>query len=117
MNADVILHTSSPSEIKKLFEETLQEFFNKEVQPNEQTDTWLNLRQLCEYLPNKPARATVYGWIRTKRIPHYKGEKDKTLRFSKSEINDWLRKGKRMTESELLAEALEYSNRKLKKGG
>ena len=27
-------------------------------------DQWMNLKELCEYLPSHPAEQTVYGWTR-----------------------------------------------------
>jgi hypothetical protein len=32
-------------------------------QANVQTDQWFDLTELCEYLPDKPVKATVYGWV------------------------------------------------------
>jgi excisionase family DNA binding protein len=54
-----------------------------------ETDIWFDLRQLCEYHPDKPSKATVYGWVNTKTIPVHKG--GKKLRFLKSEIDNWLK--------------------------
>jgi len=61
---------------------------------NENTVTgneWLNLTELCNYLPEKPSKATVYGWVHLKKIPYYK--KGKALFFKKSEIDTWLQGG------------------------
>ena len=49
---------------------------------------WLNIDDLCEYLPDKPAKQTVYGWVCKKKIPYHK--KGKKLQFLKSEIDRWL---------------------------
>lgn len=49
---------------------------------------WLSLDMLIEYLPNHPAKQTVYGWMAQKSIPYYKG--DKATVFLKSEIDEWL---------------------------
>jgi excisionase family DNA binding protein len=80
-------------------------------QPQE-TESWFDLSGLCNYLPDKPARATVYGWVHAGTIPVHKGQKK--LRFLKSEIDQWLKTGKRKTLSELAAEAETYLK---KKGG
>lgn len=40
---------------------------NQSAQP--QTDQWMNLKELCEYLPNHPAEQTVYGWTSCHQIP------------------------------------------------
>jgi excisionase family DNA binding protein len=60
---------------------------------------WFDLTELCQYHPSKPSKATVYGWIHLKCIPHYKS--GKKLRFLKSEIDTWLGIGKRKTISEI----------------
>lgn len=39
-------------------------------------DRWFNVEGLCNYLPDKPAKQTVYGWITQRYIPyHKKGER------------------------------------------
>jgi predicted DNA-binding transcriptional regulator AlpA len=91
-------------------EKTLQ---TKEQQSNKVSDCWFNVDELIEYLSDKPAKATVYGWVSTRQIPHHKSSKK--LRFLKSEIDKWLSSGKRKSEDELQAEALEFTNHK--KGG
>lgn len=76
-----------------------------------ESDKWFNLLELCNYLPDKPARQTVYGWIGQKLIPYHK--KGKKLQFLKSEIDTWLIGDKHKSVSELQAEATEFiANRK-----
>lgn len=60
--------------------------------PHSDSDRWFDLSELCEYLPDKPAKATVYGWVHTSIIPYHKGQKK--LRFLKSEIDAWLMAGR-----------------------
>ena len=79
----------------------------------EPSDRWLNLEELCQYLPDRPAKQTVYGWIGQHAIPYHK--KGKKLQFLKSEIDNWLKTDKRKTAAELHAEALQYVNSR--KGG
>ena len=98
--------TNEVSEIKRLLLE------KSNVQPTE-TDRWFDLNELCNYLPDKPAKATAYGWVHTGAIPCHKGQKK--LRFLKSEIDQWLKTGKRKTAIELAAEADAYLLKK--KGG
>ena len=69
-------------------------------------ERWYNLNELCEYLPDRPAAATVYGWVHNAIIPHHKS--GKKLRFLKSEIDLWLKQGKKKTVSEIEAEAKNY---------
>lgn len=74
----------------------------------ERTDerTWLDLDELCEYHPDKPAKATVYGWVYTRTIPVHKS--GKKLRFLKSEIDNWLLQGKKNTFADTVANASLY---------
>jgi excisionase family DNA binding protein len=73
-------------------------------------DRWLNIDELKEYLPDRPAKATIYGWVSSRQIPHHKG--GKKLRFRQSEIDAWLSEGKRKSESEMEAAASEYLTKK-----
>jgi len=74
------------SEIKRLLLE----------KSNEQTtepDCWFDLNELCKYHPDKPSRPTVYGWVNAGTIPVHKG--GKRLRFLKSEIDTYLKQGRK----------------------
>lgn len=88
--------TTEVSEIKRMLLEKSNE------QPAD-PDRWFDLNELCNYLPDKPAKATVYRWVHLCAIPHYKGAKK--LRFLKSEIDLWLKTGSRKTVFELSSEA------------
>lgn len=92
--------------------EALKNALSEKYEPTP-TDSWFNVDELREYLPDHPAKATIYGWVSTKQIPNHKG--GKKLRFLKSEIDNWLSSGKRKSESELQDEAAEYL--KKNKGG
>ena len=61
-------------------------------------DVWFNLDELVAYLPDRPAKATVYGWVHTSVIPYHKGAKK--LRFLKSEIDKWMNEGRKTTTTE-----------------
>lgn len=70
-------------------------------------DKRFNITELCEYLPMKPKKQTVYGWVSAKppKIPyHKKGE----LYFIQSEIDAWLAEDGRSTGHDLMAQAREY---------
>lgn len=75
-------------------------------------DRWLNLQELCAYLPEKPAKSTVYTWVSNGSIPYHK--KGKKLFFLLSEIEDWLKAGRKKTHSEIAAEATGYVSPKKK---
>ena len=91
--------TNEVSEIKRLLLE------KSNVQPTE-TDRWFDLNELCIYHPDKPSKPTVYGWVNVGIIPVHKG--GKKLRFLKSEIDNWLRQGRKKTLAEIASEADTY---------
>ena len=93
------------NEVKEL--KSLLQVNNKDAEPS---DRWFNLQELCEYLPDRPARQTVYGWISQRAVPYHK--KGKKLQFLKSEIDAWLKTDKHKTAAELHAEAMAFVNSK-----
>jgi len=72
-----------------------------------QPDSWFDIQDLCDYLPDKPAKATVYTWVRERRIPYHK--QSKKLAFLKSEIDSWIKTGRQKTKAEIQSEAGEYT--------
>ena len=81
------------------------------TQPQAQeSDQWLNLNDLCNYHPDRPAKPTVYAWIGQRSIPYHK--KGKKLMFLKSEIDAWLKEGRRKTAAEIQAEAQQFVTNK-----
>jgi excisionase family DNA binding protein len=80
--------------------------------PPAETNRWFDLNELCLYIPDKPSKPTVYGWVNAGTIPVHKG--GKKLRFLKSEIDSWLMQGRKKTLAEITSEA--EANLK-KKGG
>jgi excisionase family DNA binding protein len=99
--------TNEVSEIKRLLLEKSNE------QPAPEPDRWLNLHELCQYHPDRPSKPTVYSWVNAGTIPAYRG--GKKLRFLKSEIDAFLKQGRKKTLLETHAEAQEYINKR--KGG
>lgn len=95
--------TNEVSEIKRLLLE------KSNSQPTE-TDLWFDLIELCNYLPDKPAKPTVYCWVHKGLIPCHKGAKK--LRFLKSDIDKWLKSAKQKTISETAASAENYLKKK-----
>ncbi|TAH42932.1 MAG: DNA-binding protein [Bacteroidetes bacterium] len=87
------------SQLKQLLQE-------KSSLKSTSSQQWLDLNELCRYLPDKPAKATVYAWVSKSLIPYHKG--GKRLRFSKVEIDTWLNGGGSKTDQELDSEAHLY---------
>jgi len=79
-------------------------------------DRWFDLTELCEYHPDKPAPATVYGWVHECKVPFHKAPGQKKLRFRKSEIDNWLSLGRNKTFAEAAAEADSYLSGNRTKG-
>ncbi|MBL0342688.1 MAG: helix-turn-helix domain-containing protein, partial [Bacteroidetes bacterium] len=73
-------------------------------------DRWLDLNELCIYHPDKPSKPTVYGWVNAGIIPVHKG--GKKLRFLKSEIDAFLKLGRKQTLAEIASEADSYLKKK-----
>lgn len=97
----------TPAELEQLILATVKKALGNQqtptVPPSEQ---WFNLAELCQYLPDKPTKATVYGWVSNAQIPCHKG--GKKLRFLKSEIDDWLKQGKKTTFAQTNAQAQQF---------
>lgn len=90
-------------ELKTLLSQKYQE-------PQPIAEQWFDLVELCNYHPDKPKPATVYGWVFAGKIPVNKG--DKKLRFLKSEIDDWLKQGRKITVAESSLKAEQYLRNK-----
>ena len=78
----------------------------------EPIDRWFTVDELREYLPEHPARQTVYGWTSNAIIPFHK--KGKSLRFKKSEVDKWLHEGYNPYIKELEDEAQAFIEKKRK---
>lgn len=88
----------------------LQNSNKVKVEPD---NLWFNLEELCAYLPDHPAKQTVYGWIGQHAIPYHK--KGKKLQFLKSEIDNWLMADQHQTLVQVRAQA--RNDFQTKKGG
>lgn len=95
--------------------EEMEELVNKlsarEAAP--EPKEWMDINELCEYLPTHPAKPTVYGWVNDKSIPYYKNSKK--LTFRKSEVDDWLHQRRSKSTDFLMKEAEEFMAKKKKK--
>jgi hypothetical protein len=76
------------------------------IEPRLSEDRWFDLNELVEYDPEKRTKPTFYGYVGDESIPFHK--RGKKLIFLKSEIDAWLRAGRRRTFSETAIEADEY---------
>ena len=85
----------------KAIESLLQPQPNQTAAPAD--DKWFDIDELREYVPGKLAKATIYGLVHRREIPHKKV--GKRLAFLKSEIDAWLNGQARKTAAETQAEA------------
>ena len=62
--------------------------------PQPEADRLLTIEELRDYLPECPARQTIYGWVNERNVPYEKyGRK---LYFRKSAIDTWVNNGRRV---------------------
>jgi excisionase family DNA binding protein len=107
MDSIEINHNNMPAAMMQLFVkldriEKLMLQSKLQAAPAPKADPWLSLQQLCDHLPSKPAKQTVYGWICHKSIPFHK--KGKRVFFSLAEIDAWLASGRNQTMQEIASE-------------
>ena len=101
-----------PNAVSQLFDklENIERLLSGNSTPQPEPEKWFDLSELCEYLPDKPVKPTVYGWVHQRAIPcHRRGKK---LYFLKSEIDTWLRSGRKKTAAEIAAESDTYISKK-----
>ena len=72
-------------------------------------DSSMDINELRAYLPDHPAKSTIYGWVGQGLIPYHKYSKK--LSFKKAEIDAWLEKGFGATAEEVEDMAIDYVNR------
>ncbi len=104
---NIIFTQLSVPEIRQIFRTEIEAYFdiNKQsIISNQQpaSDQWLNVQELSEYLPDRPAVATIYEHTANYKIPFHK--KSKRLYFLKSEIDEWLHTGRKKTKAERMDE-------------
>ena len=83
-----------PEMVGQLLEkvETLVEANLLTINAKKAHDRWMTIEELMEYVPSKPAKQTIYGWVHRQQVPfHKRGNK---LLFIKSEIDSWLKSGR-----------------------
>ena len=90
----------------------LKSLLTQKQKTDDQADQWLDLNELVAYDPEKRTKPTWYSKLHKNEVPHYK--RDKKVYFLKSEIDEWLKKGKRKSNAELDQEAAMYLSNKKK---
>ena len=75
-----------------------------------EADQLLTIKQASEFI--KLSVPTLYGYVSRNEIPFSKRPNSKRLWFSKQELTEWLKQGRRKTIAEINAEAHTYLKRK-----
>ena len=76
---------------------------SKHISTQEPSERWFDLNELVNYDPEKRTKPTFYGYISNSTIPYHK--RGKKLIFLKSEIDNWLKEGRKRTLIEIESEA------------
>jgi predicted DNA-binding transcriptional regulator AlpA len=110
MNA-VTITQITPTELEILIEKAVSKTLAAlEREPAPDPERWYDIKELAEYLPDKPAVPTIYGYVHRRTIPYHKNSKK--LYFLKSEIDAWLRSGRQLTNTEAEAAAVRILKRR-----
>jgi excisionase family DNA binding protein len=104
----------SDTDIRAAIRDELESFFAEHAlnAPQPETDQIGGINLACEV--TGLARPTIYGLVSQSKIPHMKW--GKLLYFSRQELTDWIKQGRRKTVSDAEREAEQYVSNKRKRG-
>ena len=105
----------SVPEIKQIFRQELDIYFSAKdlyTSPQNEIETFLTVEEAAKFL--RLSKATVYSLISKQELPVIK--RSKRCYFSKIELINYLKQGRKKTLIELSNEALSYLNDKKKRG-
>ncbi len=111
---DILLTPIRLSELELLIQNSMRKILLENQSNKNHDEEWKDLNSLIEYLPEHPAASTVYTWVSKNAIPFNK--RGKHLYFLKSEIDEWLKSGRKKTIAEIRQEADEFLTSKRRKG-
>ena len=113
MDSLVFTQLSVP-EIRQLFRQELETYFSNKVEERTQpeADQLLTIQQVADFL--SLSVPTIYGLVSKAEIPCMK--RGKRLYFSKDEIKNWIKAGRKKTLAELDSEADAYLLNQKKRG-
>ena len=96
-------------EVRELFRDELENFFTgKRIgEPGPRTEEIGGIELAIEI--TGLAKPTIYGLVSERKIPHSK--QGKRLYFSRQELTEWLKQGKRKTNAEIAIEAANYGQK------
>ncbi|HSK72089.1 MAG TPA: helix-turn-helix domain-containing protein [Pyrinomonadaceae bacterium] len=101
------LQIPTADDIRAAVRDELATFFsNFQLQPQPEQDEIGKGAEFASKITGK-AVPTIYDLVHKRLIPHSKRGKD--LYFSRKELINWLKSGKRKTQSEIAADAQSYN--------
>lgn len=103
---DILFSPIRLNELEALIQNSVEKAlknYNKQINDKTPSDRWLDIPGLIDYHPEHPAYVTIIGKLASGEIPGHK--KGKKWYFLKSEIDDYLKEGRKKTTMESQAEA------------
>ena len=114
----IVITQLTASDIREIFRQELKSFFSNPPNGNNQVEIdedSILIEEAAIIL--KVAINTIYGYVRRKQIPCSKPEGTKRLKFSRKELTEWNKSGRKKTSLETNREVDKFlSNRKGKRG-
>ena len=106
--------TISNQQLEALLDAKVKLILDAISQANSKSDSdeWFDLKGLIAYLPSHPKAQTIYEWVHKGVVPYHKSPDTKMLYFLKSEINEFIKSGRRKTQSEKDDIVKKYLNKK-----
>jgi predicted DNA-binding transcriptional regulator AlpA len=103
-----ILTSFSEEEIRRIFRDEITNYFSQNPVATAQTNNdEIGGIDLAIEITGK-AKATIYSLCSNRQIPHFK--KSKKLLFSRNELTEWIKNGRRKTHAEIALEAENFSS-------
>lgn len=110
---ELITFEQLPTAFTHLFQkvENIERLLQQQAEPQPEANQLLTIQQAAEFL--NLSVQTVYGLVSKAEVPVNK--RGKRLYFSKQELTEWVKAGRKKTNSEVRAEAQTYiAKRKLR---
>ena len=105
---NLVLTQLSIPEVRQIFRDELAQFFsdNQILSAQPEPDEIGGI-ELAMKITGK-AKPTIYSLCADRKIPHFK--KSKQLLFSRNDLLEWIKAGRRKTQTEIAADAAKISN-------
>jgi excisionase family DNA binding protein len=105
---DLTVTNLTLADVSQAIRKELEEFFaEKKLAENSKKDEIGGINLAIEI--TGLAKPTIYGLVSERKLPHSK--RGKKLYFSRQELTDWLKQGKRKTNAEIAIEAANYGQK------